>query len=303
MPFATSPFLASPLLPWCDRSGRPSPLRGAVLVALVAPAVWLAIRWGIDDLGPRPLTEAIHVTGDWAARFLVAVILVTPMRLLSESGRVIGVRRTIGLGALVWALAHVGLWTVDRSLDVGVIATEILVRPYLTIGVAALVGLVALGITSRDAAIRRMGAAWKRLHGLVHPITILVLVHVFLQSRLDLTQPAWLTGVACGGLAIRAAGRGGLGWVATGGLAVAVAVVAATASEVAWFAVKTGRSVLPLVRSLGDFEMRVAPGWIAAGIVAATVGLAVAGLRRRASPAAETEGRRRRAGIPVRAAS
>lgn len=303
MPVSISSLLASPLLPWCDRAGRPSLLRGGVFVALVAPALWLALRWGIDDLGPRPLAEAIHVTGDWAARFLVAAILVTPLKLLSGSGRIIGVRRMIGLGALAWALAHVALWTVDRSLDIGVIASELLVRPYLTIGFAALVGLAALGLTSRDAAIRRMGAAWKRLHGLVHPITILVFVHVFLQSRLDLTQPAWLTGVAFGGLAIRLAGRGGVSPLAVGAVAVVTAFVTATASEVLWFALKSGRSVLPLLRSIADYEIRVAPGWIAAGVVAAMVGIAVAGLRRRAFPPAESEGRRRRDGIPVRAAS
>lgn len=303
MPVATSSFFSSPLLPWCDRAGRPSWLRGGVFIALVAPALWLLARWWGEDLGPRPLTEAIHVTGDWAVRFLVAAILVTPLRHLSGSGRIVGVRRMIGLGSLFWAIGHVGLWTVDRSLDFGTIATELLVRPYLTIGFAAFLGLVALGITSRDAAIRRMGAAWKRLHGLVHPITILVLVHVFLQSRLDPTQPAWLTGVAFGGLAVRLAGRGGGSPLSVGAVAVVTAFVTATASEAVWFALKTGRSVLPLLRSITDFEIRVAPSWIAAGIVAAMIGIAVAGLRRRTSPPAETEGRRRRDGIPDRAES
>ena len=296
MPVAISSLLASPLLPWCDRAGRPSLLRGGVFVALVAPAPWLALRWASDDLGPRPLAEAIHVTGDWAARFLVLAILVTPMKLLSGSGRIIGVRRMIGLGALAWALAHVALWTVDRSLDLGVIATELLVRPYLTIGFAALVGLAALGLTSRDAAIRRMGAAWKRLHGLVHPITILVLVHVFLQSRLDLTQPAWLTGAAFGGVAIRLAGRGGAGPISVGAVAVVTAFASATASEVVWFALKTGRSVLPLLRSLTDYEIRVAPGWIAAGVVTILCVFAVGVLRRRPAPFPATEGRRSREG-------
>ncbi len=278
-------LLSSPLLPWCDRNGRFSPLRLVALLAVIAPAVWLGSRWWFDDLGPRPLTEAIHVAGDWAARLLVAEILVTPLRFLSQSGRIVAVRRTIGLASLAWALFHVGAWVVDRSFDVGTILREVLVRPYLTIGAAALVGLLALGITSRDAAIRRMGPAWKRLHGLVHPITILVLIHVYLQSRLDLTQPAWLTGLACGGLAIRLASRRGARRITASVVGVVAAFATATIGEAIGFMLKTGRSPLPLLVSSIDFETRIAPGWIAAVALAlAAIGVMAFASRTSAAP-------------------
>lgn len=262
-----SSLLSSPLLPWCDRTGRFSPIRLIALLIVTAPAVGLASRWWLDDLGPRPLTETIHVTGDWAARLLVAAILVTPFRLLSRSGKVVAIRRTIGLAALFWALLHVGAWTFDRSLDVGTILREILVRPYLTIGATALIGMAALGATSTDAATRRLGAAWKRLHGLVHPITILVLIHVHLQSRLDLSQPAWLAGIACGGLAIRLSCRHGAGRATASMAGAATAFMVATLGEAIGFMLKTGRSALPLLASSTDFETRIAPGWIAAATV------------------------------------
>lgn len=286
---ATMPMTAAlaPFLPWTDRAGRFSRPRVLLLAIAVAPALWLVGRALLDDLGPRPLAEAIHVCGDWAVRWLVATIVVTPLGRLLGNGRLAALRRMIGLTALAWALAHVGLWMVDLDGDIGRIAREILVRPYLTLGFLAFTGLAALGATSTDGAIRRLGPVWRRLHGLVHPITLMVLVHVFLQSRLDLSQGAILTGIAAGGLAMRlwvrrpaAFGRPGFGAVAVAG---AVAFGAAALAEAAFFALKTGRAPWGLLASLADPSMRLAPAWIAAAIVVGVAGVVVAVARVRGS--------------------
>lgn len=263
------PLLASPLLPWNDRAGRVSALRAVIFAIVCLPALLLLVRALGGDLGPRPWVEAIHVSGDWAVRFLVASITVTPLRLVSGQTKLIGVRRMIGLAALAWATLHFGLYAVDKSGDAGVIASEILLRPYLTIGFTALLGLVALGVTSRDAAIRRMGgAAWKRLHGLVHPIVVLAVVHTFLQSKLDLAQGTILAGIACGGLAARIAAAQGATTRLMAAVAVIGAFVGAVASEALWFTLKTGRSPGALVASFFDIDAPIAPAWIAVAITA-----------------------------------
>ena len=268
-------------LPWTDRSGHVSPPRAVALAAALLPAAILAARWGTNDLGARPLAEAIHVSGDWAIRFVLAAIAVTPLARLSGAARLVGARRTIGLAGLFWATAHVGLWMVDLGFAPAAIAFEAAVRPYLTLGLAGFVGLVAMGLTSTDGMIRRLGAErWKRLHGLVHPIVILGLVHLTLQSKLDLFQGALLTGLACGGLAVRVAvfQRMRLGWglVAAATLA---AVLGAAAWEAAWFALKTGRDVGPILMANLSAAARIAPSWWAAGI---TLGLGVVALAMRA---------------------
>ncbi len=283
-------FALRPLLPWFDRSGRFSALRAVVFAAVTGPALWLVLRWFVDDLGPRPIVEAVHVSGDWAARLLIASIVVTPLVRLSGQSRLIGVRRMIGLAALAWAGLHFGLHALDLDFDLARLALEIALRPYLTIGFVAFLGLVALGVTSTDGMIRRLGGpAWKRLHGLVHPIVLLALVHVFLQSRLDLSQGAILTGVAGAGLVVRVAvaQRRRLGW----GLvcaAIAFAFLAAAGAEALWFALKTGRAVWPLVATHFDFEVRVAPGWVAA-LIAFVFGSVSLWMRRRhVAPSSKT---------------
>jgi sulfoxide reductase heme-binding subunit YedZ len=277
-------WLEDPRMPWTDRGGRFSAFRAAVLAALFIPPLVLLGRALGDGLGPRPLTEAIHDSGDWAARLLVLTIVLTPLRQVSGRSELVGIRRMVGLAAFLTTVLHAVLYGFDQDLDPGRIAFEILVRPHLVIGAVTLVGLAGLAATSTDGAIRRMGAAaWRRLHGLVHPIAILALVHVFLQSKLDLAQPAILTGIACGGLAVRIAAERGDGGGLLGGLAAsATAAIAAAASEAVWFALRSGRSALPLLAGNLDASFRWPPSWVAAAVVAAA--FAAARLLRRRRP-------------------
>ncbi len=188
------PSAALPL-PWNDRAGRLSALKLGVFAACLAPGLLLAAQWLTVGLGSKPLTYAIHDTGDWAVRFLLLSLLVTPLRSIADWPKLILVRRMLGLTALAYVAVHLSLYVAERNGDLIKVASEIALRFYLTIGFVALAGLVALGVTSNDAMIRRLGAErWNRLHALVYWITALALLHFFLQSRLDVSQPVLMTG-------------------------------------------------------------------------------------------------------------
>ncbi len=263
------------LAPWTDRNGRFSLLRAAVFVGVLIPALGLLWRWEAGELGARPLVEAIHVSGDWAVRLVLLSVAITPLRHLTAQAKLIGVRRTIGVAGLLYAVLHVTLWGFDLGLVPARMATEILVRPYLTIGFTAFVGLAALGATSTDGSIRRLGAGWKRLHGLVHPILILILVHLFMQSKLDLAQGAILTGIAFAGLALRMMidRRMDLGFAAVV-IATVCALAFGAAAEALWFVLKTGRAVWPILEANFVFSARIAPAWMAAAITLAVTSAA-----------------------------
>jgi methionine sulfoxide reductase heme-binding subunit len=156
--------------------------------------VWIAWLWATQGLGPKPVTEAIHRTGDWTVRLLIATLAVTPLRRIANYPKLILVRRMLGLAVLGYAVLHLSLYALDLAFDLTRIATEIVLRIYLLIGFAALVGLVALGATSTDAAIRRLGANWHRLHRAIYAIAVLALAHYFLQAKLNVTQPVLWSG-------------------------------------------------------------------------------------------------------------
>ena len=181
--------------PWNDHAGRFSTLKTALLVVAGAPGAWLAYAWWMGELGPRPVTEAIHGTGLLAVRFLLLSLLVSPARAIFNWHRVMLVRRQLGLTALFYALVHLVLYGRDQDWAPMHIAMEILQRFYLTIGFVALVGLAVLGITSTDRAQRRLGHAWKQLHRIVYGLTGLALFHFFLQSKADVSEATVMAGL------------------------------------------------------------------------------------------------------------
>src|SRR5262249_51522912 len=114
------------------------------------------------------------------------------------------VRRMVGVTSFAYGAAHLTAFAADKAFDLGVVATEIVSRFYLTIGFVALLGLTALAATSTDGMVRRLGGrAWRRLHRLVYAIGILGAVHFFLQSKLNVAEPIVMAGLLAWLLAYR----------------------------------------------------------------------------------------------------
>ena len=179
--------------PFTERNGKFSPLKTATFVALTLPALWLGYQYLDGDLAPKPVTELIHGSGDWGLRILVLSLAVSPIRQAGQWGKLLSVRRMIGVAAFAYLFAHLSLYVVDQHFELGHVASEIALRFYLTIGFVALLGLGALTATSTDAMIKRLGGkAWNRLHSLIYAISLLGLWHYFIQSKLDISKPIFL---------------------------------------------------------------------------------------------------------------
>jgi len=267
--------------PWKERNGRFSSLKAAVFAGLFAPALWIIYELTTGMLFPKPVTELIHRTGDWTVRFLLLSLLVTPLRRVARWPKLIVVRRMVGLAAFAYALAHLSLYVVDQGYDLLHVGSEIVLRFYLTIGFAALLGLTALAATSTDAMIRRLGAPrWNRLHQLVYLIAPLALLHFFLQSKADVTEAAAMAGMFFLLMLARLFTR--LGWPQWAG-ALGAALIAPPATglaEAAWYAFVRH---IPFARVwAANFGLALAPRpswWVAAAGVA-LVAVALARLER-----------------------
>jgi sulfoxide reductase heme-binding subunit YedZ len=228
------------IAPWKDRQGRFSWMKTLVLIAAFIPGLVTAYWWIDGDLGGRPVTEAIHNTGLWAIRFLMIALAVTPARAVFDQPRVILLRRMLGLTALAYAVAHFCLFVVDQHFSAVAVVTESLKRFYLIIGFAALLVLIALGVTSTDGMIRRMGAWWKRLHLLVYPVAVVVLLHYFIQSKANVSEAVVFSGVFLWLMGLRLIPAG---WRANPAALLGLAIAAAFATagvEFAWYALATG---------------------------------------------------------------
>ena len=288
------------MTPWTDRAGRFSPLKAAVLTAILIPAALLIVSAASGTLGPRPITEAIHETGDWAIRFLVASLAVTPLRRIGQWPKLILVRRMLGLAAFFYACTHLMLYMLDQKWNLVRVTSEIALRFYLTIGFTALLGLSVLAATSTDAAIKRLGRNWNRLHKVVYAIGILAAFHYFMQTKADVFQATLIGGLFVLLMIYRVAHSRGLALSSPVVLAaLALAGGAATAAlEFAWYGLATGIPPLRVLEANLHFAYQIRPAW---WVVAAGMGAALLAFVRPCFGAPEKQMRGRRQ--PARAAA
>jgi methionine sulfoxide reductase heme-binding subunit len=228
------------IVPWRDRHGRFLPLKAAVLAAGFIPGTVLAFWWANGMLGGRPVTEVIHGTGDWAIRYLLISLAITPAARVLNWPRLLTVRRVVGVTALGYALTHLSLYVVDQKFHLCVVVSEIALRFYLTIGFIVLLGISVLGVTSTNDWARRLGPWWKRLHRAIYVLGAIALLHYFIQSKSNVSEPVFFSGLFVWLMLWRALP---MAWQrgVMGQLAVTVAAACATAGiEFAWYALATG---------------------------------------------------------------
>ncbi|MCJ2024555.1 sulfite oxidase heme-binding subunit YedZ [Methylobacterium sp. J-067] len=283
-----APRPAPRIWPWLDRAGRLSWLKLVLFLACLAPACELAIAYRLDALGAKPVTALIHGTGEWAVRFLLAGLAITPLRRIADWPKLILVRRMLGVTAMAYALAHLALYVTDQNFDLVKVVSEIALRIYLTIGFVALAGLIALGATSTDAAIRNMGPNWHRLHRLVYTITVLGLVHYFLQAKIDVSAPVFWTGVFLLLMGWRIMRKFRLPERPWALLLLAIAAALLTAGlEAAWYGLASGVPASLVLAANLDFSGPIRPAW---WVLAVGLALPVTALVRTSRAAADVRG-------------
>lgn len=142
------------------------------------------------SLGANPIEELIHRFGNWGLNFLLITLAVTPVRSLTGQAWLMRFRRMLGLFAFFYLLMHFLTYAgLDQRFEIGVIVEDVIERPYITIGMTALLLLIPLAITSTNAMMRRLGRRWQKLHRLVYAIAILGVWHFYWQVKQDVLEP------------------------------------------------------------------------------------------------------------------
>ncbi|MFC6654335.1 sulfite oxidase heme-binding subunit YedZ [Roseibium salinum] len=253
-------------MPWTDRRGKLSGLRLGVFLLLLLPVCRIFYDLAFGPVFPEPYEQALHESGTWAVRFLLLTLAVTPVRRIFSWNRVAGVRRMIGVSVLFYALLHLGFYAASESWNIVKVASEVVLRFYLTIGFTALAGLAVLGATSFDGAVRRLGRNWQRLHSLVYAIAILGLFHFFLQSKSDVTEATLMAGLFALLMVYRVMAKAGLPLSNVFVLATCAALgaIGTAAIEYAWYALATGIPADRVFLANFDLSTSIRPAvWVA----------------------------------------
>src|SRR5262249_255306 len=182
-------------------------LKPALFLAAFAPCSWLLWAAGTGALGADPLREITSETGIWSLRFLCVTLLATPLRRFTGWNVVIRFRRMLGLYAFFYGTLHlltyliadrfaslevdgVTAWAAARTFGLS-IGTDILKRPFITMGFTAWLCMAPLAATSTARMIRRLGGRrWQTLHRLTYVVAIAGVVHFWWLVKADIRRPA-----------------------------------------------------------------------------------------------------------------
>ncbi|MHA6326103.1 protein-methionine-sulfoxide reductase heme-binding subunit MsrQ [Roseivivax sp. CAU 1753] len=144
---------------------------------LTLPAIPMLI--GLSSGDPEAVHGLLHPTGEFAARFMIIAMMVTPLMMLFKGWRgprwLMKRRRYLGVAAFGYAALHTVLYLIDQgavALSVGEVS-----KLYIWTGWLAFLIFVPLAVTSTDGWIRRLGPRWKPLQRFVYGAAVLTLLH------------------------------------------------------------------------------------------------------------------------------
>src|SRR5262249_40993521 len=166
-------------------------LRVVVWAVALTPLAGLLYRFAIDDLTVNPIEYVTRQLGEATIRLLLATLALTPLRLLFGWSWPVTLRRLLGLFAFAYAVLHFGVWIVlDHFFDWHTMGDDIVKRPWITVGVSALVRLTPRAAPPTTGMIKRVaGRAWRRLHRLVYVAAVLGCLHYIWLAKKVLIQP------------------------------------------------------------------------------------------------------------------
>ena len=181
-------------------------LKIAVWVVALTPLARLLYGFWRDDLTVNPIEYVTRELGETALRLLLGSLALTPLRILFGLGWPVTLRRLLGLLAFFYLCLHFAVWIVlDHFFDWRTMGDDIVKRPWITVGVTALLLLAPLAATSTTGMIKRLGGvAWRRLHRLVYVAAVLGVLHYIWLAKKVLVEPWVYAAVLAVLLGIRA---------------------------------------------------------------------------------------------------
>lgn len=154
------------------------------------PLGLVLINYLRNDLTANPIQAATLRTGRTAINLLILSLACTPIRNILGLTSFIKIRKTLGLFAFLYAALHFLIFIgLDFEFNLSWIIDEIRFKPFIQIGLSALVLLIPLVITSFNKMQGIMGKWWKILHRIVYLAAILVIIHYLMATKGDILRP------------------------------------------------------------------------------------------------------------------
>lgn len=174
-------------------------IKPVIFLASALPAILLLLQaFNIGGtLGSNPVEKIQDTLGQWGLRFILITLAVTPLRDWFDAPWLVLLRRMLGLFGFFYVLLHFLTWLIlDQDLYWPGVIADVVKRPFITIGFAALLMLIPLAVTSTKGMMRRLGKRWKTLHRLIYAIAVLGVWHYWWQVKADIREPLLYASIA-----------------------------------------------------------------------------------------------------------
>jgi len=173
------------------KNGYITRLKIFIFVLCLAPLFMLLWKGLHEALGANPIEVITHSTGKWTLIFLLITLSITPLRKITAQPWLIRFRRMLGLYAFFYGCLHLMTWVwLDKFFDLHEMWADILKRRFITVGMAALILMLPLAITSTKGWIGRLGGKrWSALHKLIYVSASLGVIHFLWLVKADKREP------------------------------------------------------------------------------------------------------------------
>jgi sulfoxide reductase heme-binding subunit YedZ len=162
----------------------------SVFILSTVPFIIIVYKIFLNQLGPEPIKEITHHTGEWTLLFIIFTLAMSPLKQITNMNIWISIRRMLGLFVFFYAslhmLTYVGL---DYRFDINEISKDILTKRFIFVGFAAWLLLVPLALTSSKKMMNILKQYWKKLHRLIYLIALLGVTHFIWLVKRDITEP------------------------------------------------------------------------------------------------------------------
>jgi methionine sulfoxide reductase heme-binding subunit len=165
-------------------------LKPSVFILSLIPFLVIIYKIYFNQLGPEPVKEITHHTGEWTLIFICLTLTLSPLKRFTNLTIWINFRRMLGLFVFFYATIHLITYVViDYRFDWQQIFNDVLKKKYIFIGFSAWLLLIPLAVTSSKKMVMLLRHNWKKLHKLIYAIAIFGSLHYIWLSKTIFFKP------------------------------------------------------------------------------------------------------------------
>ena len=162
----------------------------SIFILSTIPFLFITYKIFFNKLGPEPVKEITHFTGEWTLIFICLTLSMSPLKKLTNLNYWVKIRRMLGLFVFFYASLHLFTYIgIDYRFSWQPIFDDVVKKKYIFVGFAAWVLLIPLTITSSQKMMLLLKQNWKKLHKLIYVIAILGSLHFIWLSKTIYFKP------------------------------------------------------------------------------------------------------------------